>query len=137
MELMLLYLYTMELPLLTTTQFIPIIGTYYLAVTADKYGILALRDHATARLVHFIKGRLGVGILDPKNAFQWIRSMRGIWCCELNCFETLKTVVMEELAPVAGNLTANEHLQKLPEDRQDFTHALIKAMGKKVESATK
>jgi hypothetical protein len=135
---MLLFLYTKELPQLRAIHYIPIVATCVLAVTADKYGILALRDHATARLIRFIKGVLARGIVsNPKNAVQWFTSMREIWCCELDCFEALKTVVMEELAQVAGKLTENGDLQELLEDRQDFTLALIKAVDRKVESGAK
>ena len=134
---MLFFLYTAEFPEPENEKAMSLSFAHQVAMIADKYGVVALRDQAVTKMTTICKLNLVRWLKTDKYVAKGIAKVRQIWQVELDCFDSVKDVIVEELASGAAYVLDREDFQQLLADEKDLNMSLIKLLSKRARLATR
>ena len=135
---MLLFLYTTKFPEHKDKTRVSLSFPRQVAIIADKYCLATLRDHAITELITAIKPNISNWLRKDDHVVVviGIEKVRQIWQVELECFASVRAVLLEELASAVGHISEHAEFQELLVDNKDLSLELIKVLGKRANSVT-
>ena len=134
---MLLFLYTAEFPEYQRQHTFQLSLARRVAIIADKYCLAKLRDHAITKSITGIKLHLSKWLRKDNHTINIsIEHLRRFWQVKLDCFASVRVVILEELASAVGLISERPDFQGLLAENKDLNLELIKVLSKRANSVT-
>ncbi|KAK5077707.1 hypothetical protein LTR70_001983 [Exophiala xenobiotica] len=133
-DMLLVYLYTLELPNLANKQVYPQSGSaardaYFLG---DKYNLPCLRDHGRTTLIHQIRTRLNTWY-EKEDAMKerWIRFIGKVWKWTIEDSDQVREAILDALMSTSQAIIEDGRFQALMKENEEFLMAFLRALAKK------
>lgn len=131
---LLVYLYTLELPDLANEHVFPwpvapARNAYFLG---DKYNLPSLRDHGRTTLIHHVRTRLDTWYeKEDANKRRWILFIGKVWEWTITDSDQVREAVLDALMSTSKAIIEDERFQKLMKENEDFHMAFLRALVKR------
>lgn len=134
---MLLYLYTLEVPDLSNKDVSPheFTGEEQCFVLGDKYNLPILKEHGQSQLLQNVRDNLALwSTCSDQIKLNWINWLSRMWRWEQGGSEKIRGGAIEALMKISVSIIEHEAFQKLLKDNEDFNMAFLRALAKKATS---